>query len=69
MYCCESSQALPVRPVVKTDWRKGRALESEESKVGNGRKAVCSRGGRLSNWAEFFNVIVGWTECKVAERS
>jgi len=34
MYCCECSQALPVRPLVKIDWRKGRALGSEESKFG-----------------------------------
>ena len=49
MYCCESFQALPVPPLVKIDGRKGRALGSEESKVGKWTDGSVQQRGEVEH--------------------
>jgi hypothetical protein len=54
MYCSESSQALPVFPLVKIDRRKGRALRSEESKVGKWKDGSVQQRGDVEHLGGIF---------------
>jgi hypothetical protein len=59
VYFSESSQALPARPLVKIGWRKSRAFESEDSKVGKWSDDSVQQGGEVEHWGGIFECNCG----------